>query len=302
MNHQSFSPFFGGEFFTVTGMNLRTGSGGAFTLANVPSKQDPVLANTGCPDHIDVDFTQDGTADFDAISPGSGIAPSGGYAGFTIERTGLAPELPTFSGASASPTGFAFTASHSLTPPGLGLYEYTAPTCNPNGCSTTLALFAMIDGTSALINPPSSKVNLRFHYSADGSAGTWSGTTAVNSGAITIGPQAMEGNLMVKPGDTLKVGYDLTIPGSHPSTALGFTNTTVRLQTVCTNGSGGGQVAVTVPDQQYTDPLNSSSWYPSGNQQDPSVYQGQTTIPDLCGGGSMSVEQGGTFNATVAQP
>ena len=300
--HQQSSPFSGGDFFTVTGMSLQTGSGAAFALKNVASSQDPVLADTGVPGSYDVDFTQYGTADFNAVLAGSGIAPSSGYAGFTIQQTGLAPELPTFSGSSTSPTGFDLTVSHSLTPPGLGLYEYTTPKCNPSGCSTTLALFAMIDGTAGAINPPSSKVNMRFHYAADGSTGGWSSSQTVSPlGAITIGPQATEGSLVVNPGDTLSAGYDFDMPGSHPAATLGFSNTTVTFQAACSSGSGGGQIVVHVPNEQYTDPLNVISWQPSGNQQDPSVYQGQTTVPDLCHGGSISLKQGGTFNSTVGQ-
>jgi hypothetical protein len=152
LDHQLSSPFSGGEFFRLTGMNLQTGFGPSFTLTNVPAKRDPVLANTGVPASYDVNFTQDGTAAFNAVLDGSGIAPSKGYAGFTIQQTGLAPDLPSVSGTSASPTGFDFTVSHSLTPPGLGLYEYTAPRCSSSGCSTTLALVAMIDGTASLTN------------------------------------------------------------------------------------------------------------------------------------------------------
>ena len=32
---------------------------------------------------------------------------------------------------------------------------------------------------------------------------------------ISMGPQAMEGNLKLSPGDLLMAGYDFTIPGSH---------------------------------------------------------------------------------------
>jgi hypothetical protein len=149
-------------------------------------------------------------------------------------------------------------------------------------------------------SPPTSKVNVRFHYSADGSAGGWSGTKTLSpSGGLTIGPQAMEGNLIVNPGDVLNVGYDFTMPGSHPATTLGFFNTTVTFQAVCASGSGGGTFAVSVPALQYTDPLDSSAWYPSGNQPDPSVYQGSITVPDLCAGRSISLQHGGTFTTTV---
>jgi predicted outer membrane repeat protein len=147
---------------------------------------------------------------------------------------------------------------------------------------------------------PTSKVNVRFHYAANGSAGGWSATkTVTQSGSVTIGPQAMGGNLIVQPGNTLRVGYDFTMPGSHPTTMLVFTQTLVTFQALCASGSGGGTIVFSIPNQSYTDPQNSSAWYPSGNQQDPSVYQGSLTVPDLCGGGALSLRQGATFSATV---
>ncbi len=39
---------------------------------------------------------------------------------------------------------------------------------------------------------------------------------AAGTGSLTMGPQAMEGNLIVAPGTVIEAGYDLTIPGSHP--------------------------------------------------------------------------------------
>jgi hypothetical protein len=176
----------------------------------------------------------------------------------------------------------------------------TRVTCTATDTDDTPSSVSNAFNVTVFINPPTSKVNVRFHYSADGSPGGWSATKTVSSsGAITIGPQAMEGNLLVKPGGTPRVGYDFTMPGSHPATTLGFFNTTVSFQAVCASGSGGGTISVKAPDQQYTDPLNSPSWYPSGNQQDPSVYQGSITVPDLCSGGTISLKQGGTFSATA---
>ena len=62
-------------------------------------------------------------------------------------------------------------------------------------------------------SPPS--VNVRWHYSANGGAGSWSGTGGATCGkTITLGPQAMEGDLRVIPGATIKAGYDFTLPGN----------------------------------------------------------------------------------------
>ena len=109
----------------------------------------------------------------------------------------------------------------------------------------------------------------------------------------------MEGNLIVHPSDTLRTGYDFTMPGSHPAATMKFTQTTVTFQALCVSGSGGGTITINIPDLSYTDPMNSSAWYPSGDQKAASVYQGSITVPDLCSGGSLTLKQGGTFSATV---
>jgi hypothetical protein len=55
-----------------------------------------------------------------------------------------------------------------------------------------------------------------------------------------------------------------------------------------------------MPDASYVDPASSSAWYPSGSTSDPSVYQGSIGVPDLCGGGIVSLKPGGTLSTTVA--
>jgi len=119
------------------------------------------------------------------------------------------------------------------------------------------------------------------------------------AGSLVMGPQAMEGDLKVSPGTTLLVGYDFTIPGRHPDTTVGVWGASVTFQASCVSGAGGGTVVVPLPDATYTDPQDSSDWYPSGDQHDPLVYQGATSVPDLCGGGLVRFRQGGTFTATV---
>jgi hypothetical protein len=144
------------------------------------------------------------------------------------------------------------------------------------------------------------KINMRFHYSANSSEGGWSSTNTVSSsGAITIGPQAMEGNLLVRSGDTLRAGYDFTMPGSHPSAGLIFSQTAVTFQAACASGKGGDTIVVRMAAQSYSDPQDSSAWYPSSDQQASAVYQGSATVPDVCGGGTITLSQGGTFRATV---
>jgi Bacterial Ig domain len=188
----------------------------------------------------------------------------------------------SYSGLSQGPHAFAVKAQDTL------------------GNQSGAASFSWKIDTTPPPTPPSSKVNVRFHYSANGSAGGWSATKTVDaSGVVTIGPQAMEGNLIVRPGDILRAGYDFTMPGSHPATTLKFIRTTVTFQALCTSGLGGGTVTINIPALSYTDPMNSSAWYPSGEQNAASVYQGSMTVPDLCSGGSVTLKQGGTFSAVV---
>jgi hypothetical protein len=44
--------------------------------------------------------------------------------------------------------------------------------------------------------------------------------------------------------------------------------------------------------------MTNDQWYPSGGS--PRPYQGSITVPDLCGGGQLRLDQGGTFTASVS--
>jgi hypothetical protein len=118
-------------------------------------------------------------------------------------------------------------------------------------------------------------------------------------GSLTMGPQAMEGNLVLAPGATLSAGYDLSIPGSHPAVSVTVSGAQVVFAGRCT--AGGAAVAITVPmgDQTYAVPASNGSWFPSGDQHSPLVYQGAIAVPDACGGGTISLGAGGTFTAQL---
>lgn len=149
--------------------------------------------------------------------------------------------------------------------------------------------------------PQDTKANFRWHYSAERSAGGWSGTTTETCpGAVTMGPQAMEGNLIVSPGDTVQAGYDFTLPGNNTALTLTVSNAQVVFDVACASGATPSQPSftVTMADQSYS--LAGSQWYPSGGQSSPLVYQGSAAVPDLCGGGSLDLAQGGTFTATLS--
>src|SRR5438128_2395992 len=61
--------------------------------------------------------------------------------------------------------------------------------------------------------PPSGKVNVHWHYSANGSAGGWTATrpTSCTNGSVSIA-QATEGDLKLNPGTPLKTGYSFSLP------------------------------------------------------------------------------------------
>ena len=148
------------------------------------------------------------------------------------------------------------------------------------------------------VNPP--KMNVRWHYSANGSAGSWSETGEAKCGKkITLGPQAMEGDLKVSPGKTIKAGYDFTLPGNKSPFMVSFTEGKVVFKVHCASGATPSEPTFEIkfPNQTYS--VTNSEWSPSGEQNSPLVYQGETAAPDLCAGGQLRLDQGGTFSAFV---
>ena len=149
--------------------------------------------------------------------------------------------------------------------------------------------------------PPGTKPNFRWHYSANGSPGGWSGPKSITCpGSLSMGPQAMEGDLKVSPGVTLKVGYDLSVPGNKASFSLTVNNPQVVLTVRCVSGASPSQSTKTVsmPSQTYS--VTNDQWIPNGDQHGPLVYQPSITVPDLCGGSQLRLDQGGTFTANVS--
>jgi hypothetical protein len=114
-----------------------------------------------------------------------------------------------------------------------------------------------------------------------------------------MGPQAMEGDLKVAPLTTLYVGYDFTLPGNHSpfSTAVGGAQVVFQAKCVSGLAPSASSFTVTMPDQTYS--VTDQNWYPSGDQHSPLVYQGSIAVPDLCGGGQVRLNKGGTFTASV---
>jgi hypothetical protein len=117
---------------------------------------------------------------------------------------------------------------------------------------------------------------------------------------IVMGPQDMEGDQKLSPGTVLEVGYDFTMPGNHAAATVTFVAANVTFQATCATGSGGGTFTVPIANQTYSDAQNGTAWYATGDQQSAASYQGSVAVPNLCNGGLVRLQRGGTFTAGVA--
>jgi hypothetical protein len=157
--------------------------------------------------------------------------------------------------------------------------------------------------------PSGTSIHVRWHYSGEQSngsysSGSWSATTGFTCPSqVAFQTQAMEGNLQLAPGATLKAGYDFTIPGDNNSVTVTFTNPEVTFTNVtCVSGATPTTSTITVPmptPQSYTS-TNGGNWYPSGDQSSSLVYQGSISVPNVCNGGDVDFQNGGTFTATIS--
>jgi hypothetical protein len=116
---------------------------------------------------------------------------------------------------------------------------------------------------------------------------------------IAFPTQAMDKNLVVSPGTTLEAGYDFTMPGGHPAAKVSFPHAQVSFNATCASGQGGGLVTIKMSSGSYIDPLNNAGWFPSADQSSLASYEGAVQVPNLCNGAQVSLQQGGTFAATL---
>jgi hypothetical protein len=146
--------------------------------------------------------------------------------------------------------------------------------------------------------PTGTKLNFRWHYSANGSSGSWSGTqTYTCPSVVTLGPQSMEGDLRVSPGQPILVGYDFSDPGNQSSFFVTVAYPQVTFNVDCVSGAKPSQPTFTVYMPTLAYHVTNDQWYPSGDQHSPLVWQGAATVPDLCGGGQLRLDKGGTFTS-----
>jgi hypothetical protein len=194
---------------------------------------------------------------------------------------------------SATPGHFvAGTASATQTACSLGTYQ---PASGQTFCIPA-AVGYYVDTTGAAAQTPCPR---------DATTATTGSTSVadcfVPGTLLTAQAQAMDGDLKVAQGSTLSAGYDFTMPGNHPAATVGFLATSVTFNATCASGTPGSQtIVVNIVHQSYLDPASSSAWYPSGDQNDVSTYQGSTTVPSFCDPGALvRLQQGGTFSTHV---
>jgi hypothetical protein len=185
-------------------------------------------------------------------------------------------------------TGFPITGSIPFTAPSSGTFSYTV-----TGSFPALTGSFTFSGTATLEG--FNTIDIQFSPTSLTCA-----PPPVCSAVVTISG-SMEGNLPVHPGDTIKAGYDFTLPGSQTADTVSFSNVSVTLPVQCPNGTTD-MLTIPMPNYTVTVPANESGgWFPSGDQSSPLVYQGSIVAPsNLCGGQTGYAPQGATFNASLA--
>jgi hypothetical protein len=109
----------------------------------------------------------------------------------------------------------------------------------------------------------------------------------------------MEGDMKLRPGTRLFAGYDFTLPGNKDEAVVTVADPKVVFSLRCVSGATPSEATLTVwmSDGMYT--VTDSAWYPSGDQHDWAVYQGSAVVPDVCRGGAVRFDRGGTFSASL---
>lgn len=122
---------------------------------------------------------------------------------------------------------------------------------------------------------------------------------AASASNVTI-TSSSEGSIRIANGDYVAAGYQFTIPGSHPETTVLLAEAKVAITGPCSNG-GTDTLTIPLAPGPFSDPLNSSAWYPSGplGQDDPATYEGSVTAVVCSGIGTLNASAGAGFSALV---
>jgi hypothetical protein len=120
--------------------------------------------------------------------------------------------------------------------------------------------------------------------------------------------------LTVHAGDTVNVGYALSLPGKHAAATMTFSRAQVVIQASCDSGHGrhhgdhdgddhghakSGPFIIDIPDANFPVAANSSAWLPSSDPKSASTFQGSFVMPDLCNGRAIDISGDSTFTAMV---
>jgi hypothetical protein len=98
----------------------------------------------------------------------------------------------------------------------------------------------------------------------------------------------------------LKAGYHFNIPGNNKTFSVSVGNPQAVFTVRCVSGAAPSQSTLTLPMPTQTYPVANSAWVPSGSQSSPLVWQGSITVPNLCNGGQLRLDKGGTFTAILS--
>ena len=137
------------------------------------------------------------------------------------------------------------------------------------------------------------EINIGISDDSDGDGGH--GDDSGHGGGSTVD------SLTVHPGDTLNVGYAVSLPGKHAAANVTFAKTQAILQAQCQDGEHGnrnhGPILIDLADATQAVPANSSAWVPGADTH--SALQGSIVVPDLCHGGAVQITGDATFTATI---
>jgi len=127
--------------------------------------------------------------------------------------------------------------------------------------------------------------------------GAWSKRRYVDchTGVVAIGPQAMEGDLRVKPGEKIKVGFKFKLPGNTSDQTVTVKSAQVVFTPRCGNNPSTTTLVVTIPLKTYE--VFDDHWIPARKHFNPLTFQAEIVVPDLCNGEEVRFDEGGTFSA-----
>jgi hypothetical protein len=140
-------------------------------------------------------------------------------------------------------------------------------------------------GVEGVVARPSGRRVVRVLLAAGLGAAVLAWPTAVGATKTSIGGN-MEGPITVSPGDTVRAGWDLSMPGAHPAATVIISGTGAGVSVACPDGHIQW-VGMGIPNQSITIAAGDASWHPSADSSSPTVWQGSAVAPrGLCNGGA----------------